>query len=57
MDISETFERKIDALSLHESQASAFVGGLRARMTQRAKDMGAPSGLEMAEAFTFAWLD
>jgi len=57
VDISETFERKIDALSLHESQASAFVGGPRSRMTQRAKDMGTPAGLAMAEAFTFVWLD
>jgi len=57
IDISETFERKIEALNLHESQATAFVGGVRQRMTQRARDMGAPAGLELAEAFTFAWLD
>lgn len=57
IDISETFEQKIAALTLHQSQASAFVGGLRPRMTQRAKDMGAPAGLALAEAFTFVWLD
>ncbi len=57
VDISETFEQKIAALTLHESQASAFVGGLRARMTQRAMDMGSAGNLECAEAFTFVWLD
>ena len=57
IDISPTFEQKITALSLHASQASAFVGGLRPRMTQRAKDMGAPAGLALAEAFTYVWLD
>lgn len=57
VDISETFERKIAALALHESQASAFVGGLRPRMTQRAESMGAPAGFPLAEAFTFVWLD
>ncbi|MEX1158650.1 MAG: PIG-L family deacetylase [Thermomicrobiales bacterium] len=57
IDISQTFEQKIAALALHESQASAFVGGLRARMSTRAQDMGAPTGLALAEAFTFVWLD
>jgi LmbE family N-acetylglucosaminyl deacetylase len=57
VDVSETFERKIEALALHESQANAFVGGLRSRMTRRAEEMGAPAGLALAEAFTYVWLD
>ena len=57
IDISDTFERKVAALMLHESQASAFVGGVRGRMEARASSMGAPVGLTHAEAFTYAWLD
>jgi hypothetical protein len=30
---------------------------LRYRMEKRAADMGAPAGLPLAEAFTYAWLD
>ena len=60
IDISETFEQKIDALSLHESQATAFVGGVRGRMETRAREMArqaGQAGLELAEAFQYAWLD
>jgi len=57
IDISSSFERKIAALELHESQASAFVGGVRNRMEMRARATGEPVGLEMAESFTYAWLD
>ena len=57
IDIAPAFERKIEALMLHESQASAFVGGVRGRMETRARRAGAPAGLELAEAFSYAWLD
>jgi LmbE family N-acetylglucosaminyl deacetylase len=57
VDISATFDQKLAALELHASQFSAFAGGLRFRMEKRAADMGAPAGLPLAEAFTYAWLD
>jgi LmbE family N-acetylglucosaminyl deacetylase len=57
IDIADTFEHKLEALQLHRSQFSAFVGGLRPRMEARARNMGAPVGLALAEAFTYAWLD
>jgi LmbE family N-acetylglucosaminyl deacetylase len=57
VDISESFERKIEALELHESQESAFVGGVRNRMQLRAAQMGEAAGLSLAEAFTYVWLD
>ena len=60
IDIAETFEQKIDALSRHESQATAFVGGVRGRMETRAREMGSEAGeagIELAEAFQYAWLD
>lgn len=57
IDISGSFERKIEALELHASQASAFVGGVRGRMELRARTTGEPVGLELAESFTYAWLD
>jgi LmbE family N-acetylglucosaminyl deacetylase len=57
VDISESFERKVEALHLHTSQASAFVGGVRGRMESRARSNGDPVGLPLAEAFTYAWLD
>jgi LmbE family N-acetylglucosaminyl deacetylase len=56
VDIADTFERKIAALQLHVTQASAFVGGVRGRMQARAEEMGAPVGLALAEAFTYEWL-
>jgi len=57
VDIAPTFERKVAALMLHESQVPAFVGGVRGRMEARARAMGVPAGLELAEAFSYAWLD
>ncbi len=57
IDITETLEQKIEALNLHTSQASAFVGGVRDRITSRARRSGEAAGLQYAEAFTFAWLD
>lgn len=57
VDIAPTFERKVEALMLHESQASAFVGGVRGRMETRARRVGAAVGLELAEAFSYAWLE
>lgn len=57
VDIAPTFERKVEALMLHESQASAFVGGVRGRMEGRARSVGSPVGLSLAEAFSYAWLD
>jgi LmbE family N-acetylglucosaminyl deacetylase len=57
IDIATTFPRKIAALELHASQATAFVGGLDYRMRRRAQDAGARGGLELAEEFRFEWLD
>ncbi|HUG94671.1 MAG TPA: PIG-L deacetylase family protein [Pleomorphomonadaceae bacterium] len=57
VDIADSFERKIEALELHASQASAFVGGVRSRMGLRAAQMGEQAGLELAEAFAYVWLD
>lgn len=57
VDIADSFERKVEALELHQSQASAFVGGVRTRMGLRAAQMGEQAGLELAEAFTYVWLD
>ena len=57
IDIEETFDRKLEALRLHESQFGAFPDGMEERMRKRAADAGAPAGLPCAEAFSFAWLD
>jgi LmbE family N-acetylglucosaminyl deacetylase len=57
IDISETFHRKLEALRLHESQFSAFVDGMEERMRKRAAEAAAPAGLELAESFTYHWLD
>jgi LmbE family N-acetylglucosaminyl deacetylase len=57
IDITETMEQKVEALMLHTSQASAFVGGVRNRMTTRAASVGQPVGLQYAEAFSYAWLE
>lgn len=57
VDIAPTFERKVEALMLHESQRGAFVGGVRGRMETRARREGALVGLDLAEAFTWAWLE
>ncbi len=57
VDISDTFDQKIAALRLHESQESAFAGGLEHRIRLRAEQQGANGGLELAEEFRFGWLD
>lgn len=57
IDISETFERKVNALRLHVSQFGAFPDGMEERMRKRAADSGADAGLPCAEAFSYAWLD
>jgi LmbE family N-acetylglucosaminyl deacetylase len=57
IDISDTIEQKVEALMLHRSQASAFVGGVRNRITNRAVQVGEPAGLRYAEAFSYAWLE
>jgi LmbE family N-acetylglucosaminyl deacetylase len=57
VDISEKFDRKVEALRLHASQASAFVGGVESRMRRRAREAGARGGIELAEEFRFEWLD
>ncbi len=55
IDIAPVFERKLAALRCHASQASAFPGGLEARIRTRAREAGALAGLELAEAFL--WVD
>ncbi|MBO9404917.1 MAG: PIG-L family deacetylase [Thermomicrobium sp.] len=55
IDIAPVFERKLAALRRHASQASAFPGGLETRVRMRAREAGAPAGLELAEAFL--WVD
>lgn len=57
VDITQVFERKIEALKCHVSQASAFPGGLHARVRGRAAEAGAPAGLELAEAFLSVTLE
>lgn len=57
VDIAPALERKIRALELHESQASAFPGGLHDRVRRRAEEAGRPAGLELAEAFLFVDLE
>jgi LmbE family N-acetylglucosaminyl deacetylase len=50
IDVSATFERKIDALKAHESQVGAGET-LEKRIGERLREVGAPHGLAMAEAF------
>ncbi|MHB1414153.1 MAG: PIG-L deacetylase family protein [Chloroflexota bacterium] len=50
IDISETFDRKIAALSKHVSQVSR-IPDLAERMRQRAEATGREKGLRLAEAF------
>ncbi len=50
-DIAPVFERKLEALTCHVSQVSAFPGGVFERVRGRAAEAGAPAGLELAEAF------
>jgi LmbE family N-acetylglucosaminyl deacetylase len=54
IDIEPVFERKIQALEMHESQQQAFTGGLRYRMHARAEEAGRQSGqFALAESFLF----
>jgi len=50
VDITPSFDRKIQALAKHESQISdpAAIG---ARMKDRARALGQPHGIDLAEAF------
>lgn len=57
VDIAPVFERKIAALELHASQASAFPGGPRARLRRRAEEAGPAAGLRLAEAFLYVDLE
>ncbi|RIK46343.1 MAG: PIG-L family deacetylase [Chloroflexi bacterium] len=50
IDVTETFERKIDALKAHESQVGTGET-LAERIGERLRDVGKPYGREMAEAF------
>lgn len=53
-NISETFDRKIEALEMHVSQETAFHGQVRERMHRRAAAAGEQSGqYELAEPFLF----
>jgi LmbE family N-acetylglucosaminyl deacetylase len=51
VDIATVFDRKLEALRLHATQAGAFPGGLEIRLRQRAEEAGRPAGLALAEAF------
>jgi LmbE family N-acetylglucosaminyl deacetylase len=57
VDFAPVFERKIEALTRHVSQVSAFPGGLHERLRRRAAEAGAPAGLDLAEAFLFVDLE
>lgn len=50
IDISETFEDKINALRAHASQVGE-AKGLEERMRERAAELGAPQNIPLAEAF------
>ena len=50
IDISDTFERKIDALKAHKSQVGT-AETLEQRMRDRAAELGKERGIPMAEAF------
>lgn len=55
IDITGVFERKLAALRYHQSQLSAFPGGLEERIRRRAAEAGQLAGVELAEAFR--WVD
>ncbi|RIK41095.1 MAG: PIG-L family deacetylase [Chloroflexi bacterium] len=58
IDISDTFQRKIEALRLHETQfGQRDWDDMLERWRKRAADSGAPAGLTYAESFAFAYLD
>lgn len=50
VDITPSFDRKIQALVKHESQISD-PSGIRQRMQERAGALGQPHGIDLAEAF------
>jgi hypothetical protein len=50
VDVTETFDLKIKALSLHKSQVSD-VEGIRKRMMERAEALGKLAGCKYAEGF------
>lgn len=50
-DITETLELKIQSLQAHNSQQSAFHGGIESRLRWRAKNIGEGHGLQAAEEF------
>jgi len=50
VDITPSFDRKIQALVKHESQISD-PAGIGARMLDRARALGQPHGIDLAEAF------
>ncbi len=50
IDVSSTIEKKIRALGQHQSQVAQW-GGWQDWMRKRARDAGAPQGLEYAEQF------
>ncbi|MCL5265905.1 MAG: PIG-L family deacetylase [Chloroflexi bacterium] len=50
VDISNTFEKKLAALSKHKSQVSA-IDDLRERLRDLSARWGKPQGLDLAEAF------
>ncbi|MBI2941609.1 MAG: PIG-L family deacetylase [Chloroflexi bacterium] len=50
VDISEVLDRKIEAICQHRSQIKS-PDGLRERMAERHRQIGAPKGIELAEAF------
>jgi LmbE family N-acetylglucosaminyl deacetylase len=50
IDISQTVERKVNALKAHKSQVGT-AETLEERMKDRAREVGREHGLEMAEAF------
>jgi LmbE family N-acetylglucosaminyl deacetylase len=52
VDIEPVIDRKLEALEMHVSQVSAFTGGVRQRMRQRAEEAGKQSGdLNLAESY------
>ncbi len=50
VDISETFDDKINALLAHQSQVGD-AEGLAERLRERASELGAPQNIPLAEAF------
>jgi LmbE family N-acetylglucosaminyl deacetylase len=50
VDISETFDAKLDALRAHKSQVGEG-NGLEERLRQRSAEAGAARGIELAEIF------